>query len=591
MRRRSRPLVAAVAIGAVAVVTAGTLTVTGTLGGSQAAPAMVPAATGAGTAVASYVYDQTSDHGATYHLVIASGSGSDQHGVTTFPVLGRPAVSPDGQQIAFAGPVTDGSDGRYGIYVVNKNGSGLRRLTTPRFADLDPAWSPDGRTIAFTRDNVGFGSGYRLALMNADGSSPRWVYGSDGGSMPSWSPESDQLAYAAADGIHTISASGGTSRLIVRGHDGDPAWSPDGLRIAFVRHDAEASDTVAVVYALGGAATAIENVAGSAETPGWSADATTVHWLDYLGEGEEGRGLTAVWKVEPGHSPTFVFTTPSPQLHLTVYPGKIGPLPRTIVGIRAADNSLLVRREDAAVFRSLNGHLLAPPTIVSAGGKAYYFAQGADGNVWGRTDTAGWSQVGPTGTTCGSPTAAVVGTTLTLDCRNAAKVLTTGTATLTGSVPSIASFSVVSGPSSTGAGVGVVNGKLATVITGPTRADGNNVLLSTAGGSFTALPMYCAGPPSIAGWAPASGWIACVSRGGALSFMHQHLPGQWSTVTTIGSGWVGAVGVACRPDGYASIFIEGGDKLIRRFNTLTFATISYGPAAQGGAAAAEIVTS
>jgi hypothetical protein len=48
--------------------------------------------------------------------------------------------------------------------------------------------------------------------------------------------------------------------------------------------------------------------------------------------------------------------------------------------------------------------------------------------------------------------------------------------------------------------------------------------------------------------------------------------------------------VATRPDGYASLFIQGTDQLIRRFDTRAFTTVTYGPAAVGGAAAAEIVT-
>jgi hypothetical protein len=550
---------------------------------------MVPAATGAGSPVTAYAYVQTADHGVSYHMVTASGSGCCHHEVTTFPVLGRPSFSPDGQQLAFSGPITDGSDGRYGIYVVNVNGTGLRRLTVARFADQDPAWSPDGRTIAFSRDDVGFGSGNFIGLVNSDGTSPRVVAGSNGAIMPAWSPDSRWLAYAAPDGIHTIPAGGGSSRLIVSGSSADPAWSPDGKRIAYVHHDGEANDIVGVVGSAGGPVSAIENVPGSAETPGWSADSTTVHWLDYLGEGEEGRTLTAVWKVQLGQSPTLVFTTPSPQLHLAVYSGPLPALPRAIVGIRsAADNTLLVRRQDATGFHSLGGTIASPPTIVSAGGLAYYFAQGSDGNVYGRLDGTGWSPVGPAGMTCASPAAAVIGSTLTLECRNAANMITSGSATLNGTVPSIPSFTVLGGPISGGPGLGVVSGRVTSVFLGPTRSDGTNVLASTTSG-LGAVPLFCTGPPSIAGWGAGSGWIACVSRG-ALSFVHQHALGQWAGRVTLGAGWTGAVGVATRPDGYAYLYIEGSDQLIRIFDTRAFTTDTYGPAAIGGAGAAEIVT-
>jgi hypothetical protein len=156
-------------------------------------------------------------------------------------------------------------------------------------------------------------------------------------------------------------------------------------------------------------------------------------------------------------------------------------------------------------------------------------------------------------------------------------------------VPTISSFSVVGGPIAGGPGLGVVSGKVTTVTLGPTRSDGNNVLLATAGGGVAALPMFCSGTPNVAGWGATSAWIACVSRG-ALAFMHQHAPGQWTDLTRLGSGWVGAVGVATRPDGYASMYLQGSDSLIRLFDTRAFTTNSYGPAATGGAGAAEIVT-
>ena len=72
--------------------------------------------------------------------------------------------------------------------------------------------------------------------------------------------------------------------------------------------------------------------------------------------------------------------------------------------------------------------------------------------------------------------------------------------------------------------------------------------------------------------------------------MHQHAAGQWTGLTKLGAGWVGAVGLATRPDGYASMYIEGIDELIRLFDTRSFTTTDYGPAASGGAGAAEIVT-
>jgi TolB protein len=93
------------------------------------------------------------------------------------------AWSPDGLQIAF----TQGSRGRAEIFVVNADGTGLRKLSDNNPAyDADPVWSPDGRAIAFTSDRDG---NYEIYVMDADGSNQRNVSQSPAADFaPAWSP-------------------------------------------------------------------------------------------------------------------------------------------------------------------------------------------------------------------------------------------------------------------------------------------------------------------------------------------------------------------------------------------------------------------
>ena len=74
--------------------------------------------------------------------------GSGPRNLTQHPAKDvRPAWSPDGRRIAFVSR----RDGNSEVYVMNADGSGKRNLTRSRASDDFPTWSPDGRRIAFLR--------------------------------------------------------------------------------------------------------------------------------------------------------------------------------------------------------------------------------------------------------------------------------------------------------------------------------------------------------------------------------------------------------------------------------------------------------
>jgi Tol biopolymer transport system component len=79
-----------------------------------------------------------------------------------------PVYSPNGLKIAFVST----HDGDPEIFVMNPDGSGLRKLTDNTAVDAAPSWSPDGGTIVFTSDRSG---SFELYRMNADGSGQEMI--------------------------------------------------------------------------------------------------------------------------------------------------------------------------------------------------------------------------------------------------------------------------------------------------------------------------------------------------------------------------------------------------------------------------------
>jgi Tol biopolymer transport system component len=124
-----------------------------------------------------------------------------------------------------------------GIFVINAEGSGRRRLTRDPVADEFPSWSADGNRIAFTDLR---GNSAEIYVVAADGSGLRGRTRFGGDIDPSWSPSGKQIAFSSSrDGnpeVSVMAANGSRQqRLTVNpAIDADPSWSPDGKQISFV---------------------------------------------------------------------------------------------------------------------------------------------------------------------------------------------------------------------------------------------------------------------------------------------------------------------------------------------------------------------
>ena len=142
-----------------------------------------------------------------------------------------PAWSRDGRRIAFTRNVSGNED----IFVMNADGTGVQRLTTHQARDGFPTWSPDGQTIAFTSERDGRAEVY--TMNPSGGAQTRVTLG--GGRHPVWSPDGTKLAFAVPvcrgygcfPSIFT--KTGAETPVVVSQRVADrPSWSPDGRRMA-----------------------------------------------------------------------------------------------------------------------------------------------------------------------------------------------------------------------------------------------------------------------------------------------------------------------------------------------------------------------
>jgi TolB protein len=145
-----------------------------------------------------------------------------------------PAWSPDGSKLAFM----SNRDGNPEIYVVNRDGSGMRRLTNHPENDVTPTWSPTGNQIAFTSNRSG---NPQIWIMNEDGSGQQRITSESWCDRPTWSPAPfNEIAYASRSGggydIRIFDFATRNTRTVTDGvgSNESPAFSPNGRHIAYV---------------------------------------------------------------------------------------------------------------------------------------------------------------------------------------------------------------------------------------------------------------------------------------------------------------------------------------------------------------------
>jgi len=248
-----------------------------------------------------------------YEIQIIHADGTGGY-ILTEDSVGEPALSPDGQRIAFRS-----WEGHRGIAHRNLDGRD-QQVVSYNHEDSWPDWSPDGQYIVYASQKEADRT-WRLYVADALGRENKVLKHEDGqvvyGEDPAWSPDGNKIVYRGHDarmdnrGLYVINTDGSHARRLTDdSSDTSPDWSPRGDQIAFMSHRSGNWD----LYVMGSDSSGLKPLTTDPSNEGlpcWSPDGDRIAFISDRGGqwglytmAADGSDVQLVHRIEGTYTPT-----------------------------------------------------------------------------------------------------------------------------------------------------------------------------------------------------------------------------------------------------------------------------------------------